>query len=179
MTDLYADYRSGSTEPWTVGVLCALVRAKKPHVLIETGTFEGRTTLKLAEAIEANGTLHGALLFTVESDPVRMAEARQRLAEFQTQWNIGLMPVEADALAFLKQQGNESADFIFLDDDHGAEHVYQEIGEALRILRPGGICCVHDVVGIFGLDKVVQSYGGIVLDLPRLHAAGGLGLLTK
>ena len=52
MMDPYAEYRAGSLEPWTAEVLIAFVKAKKPHIVIETGTFEARTTVKLLAAMQ-------------------------------------------------------------------------------------------------------------------------------
>ena len=81
--------------------------------------------------------------------------------------------------SMLKQGLNAKGDiFVFLDDDHDAAHVREEIRLAKKLLRPGGIICVHDVVGPFGLGDVVREAGGIVVDTPRFHAAGGLGIIT-
>lgn len=180
MSDPYAAYRAGSTEPWTVDLLCALVRAMQPHILIETGTFEARTTVKLVEAMDSYGPAHGAALFTIEADSQRAAGARAVLNEIRVRTpNLGVQLVEGDALAFLRAQPEASVEFVFLDDDHTAQHVADEVEAALRILRPGGLVCLHDVVGLFGLDAIVRHYGGLVFDLPRLHASGGLGVIAK
>lgn len=177
--DPLADFRSGSMEPWTVDVLCALVRAQRPHMLIETGTFEARTTRRLFEAMNSYGAMHGSSLFTIESDVGFATAAWETIAGFQTAYTVTALLVQADALAYLRSRPPEWADFIFLDDDHDQQHVYEELIEAKRVLCSGGICCIHDVVGPFKLDQVVRTHGGVVLDLPRLHVAGGLGIVTK
>ncbi len=178
--DPLAFYRAGSTEPWTVAVLAALVRAKRPYYVLETGTFEGLTTLHLFDAMNDYGAEHGAILYTIEQDPVRYAQAGQKFQAVERQHaGTAIELLQGDALAFMRNLAPASLDFIFLDDDHSAPHVKEELDEAARVLRPGGICCVHDVLGPFGLDVLVRMCGGIVLDLPRLHAAGGLGVLTK
>lgn len=51
-----------------------------------------------------------------------------------------------DSLAFLRAaRGKTSYDFIFLDGDHTAKTVYQEIPAALALLNPGGVILLHDV----------------------------------
>jgi predicted O-methyltransferase YrrM len=180
-SDKYAEYRGGSTEPETVGVLCALVAALKPHALIETGTYEGRTTVKLLDAMSTYSDEHGAMLITVEHDQDRLDQARDFI--YNTPRPEGsraqFTQIQGDALAFLSTQSDESVDFIFLDDDHTSTHVGHEVREALRCLRPGGVLAMHDVVGPFGLAPIVRSHGGICLPLVRLHSAGGLGLIVK
>lgn len=178
MTDLDA-YRSGSAEPWTVDVLCALIRAKKPHVLIETGTFEGRTSIAMFHAMEAYASQHGALLWTLENDRERILRAFERIKPITTDTYSGVNLIECDALEWLRGRPDNFCDFVFLDDDHTAAHVGLELDECLRIVRPGGLICGHDVVGPFGLDIEFKKRGGVVLEFERLHAAGGLGLLTK
>lgn len=179
--DPLAAYRSGSTEPTTANLIGALIAAKKPHVLIETGTFLGFTTRTMLNAMVSYGREHGSLLSTIEGDEQRVREVSPILVEFTKTFDVpvALQIVGQDALAFLKSQPSASVDFVFLDDDHTAAHVHEELVQVSRLLRSGGICCVHDVVGPFGLDAVVRSYGGIVLELERLHVAGGLGLLVR
>lgn len=176
------EYRSGSAEPWTVDLLCAMIRAKKPHIVVETGTFEGRTACAFMTAMNSYADEHASVLYTVESDEARHTAAYERMQAHATtiQSAVGVRAILGDALALLTGADMQKAvDFVFLDDDHTAAHVHSELKFVAQVLRPGGICCVHDVVGPFGLDEVVQSYGGIIFDLPRLHAAGGLGVIVK
>ena len=173
-------YRAGSTEPWTANLLAALVVAKKPQILVETGTFEARTTFKLFGAMAEYASLHGSFLFTVESDFPRFDAAHRLIASWPALNNVGVQAVHGDAEAFLGSPAlQKGVDFVFLDDDHDAAHVHREIALCAKLLRPGGIIAVHDVIGHFGLGEVVQSYGGIILDFPRLHVSGGLGLIVK
>ena len=170
-------YRTGSTEPWTVDILCAIIRAQQPKILIETGTFEGKTTRRIFEVLESFE--HGSSLFTIENDPERHA-AVSKPEDWMTKHAMVAVHFGCgDALEFLASRPDDFADFIFLDDDHDASHVAKELREAKRILRPNGIIAVHDVIGPFNLKPVVEALGGVALDLQRLHAAGGLGLVTK
>jgi len=47
------------------------------------------------------------------------------------------------SLAFM-QATAERFDLIFLDGDHSANAVYQEVAAGLRLLNPGGVILLHD-----------------------------------
>lgn len=180
------NYAAGSTEPWTAELVAALARAIDARRIIETGTFEGKTTALIAEAcpdaeihtVEAHvgraydldaGRLYGRLPSNVK---LHLGDALNFLFE----WDAGNINISFDDETRLST--NADVDFIFLDDDHSYNHVAAEVEAAKLLLRPGGLLVMHDVVGAFGLDKAVPS-GGFVLELPLLHAAGGLGIWQK
>ena len=172
-SDPFADYRSGSTEPWTVNILCALVAATKPQYILETGTFEARTTLALHYAAP-----EGSTLYTIEHDSRRCCVAVHACAQYPR-----IKHYNDDAINFLKSFNGPPLDFVFLDDDHGPKHVAAELDllydptREKQLVSPGALICVHDVFGPFGLGPVVAARKGLILDLPKLHAAGGLGVI--
>jgi len=172
--DPLAPFRSGSTEPWVVDVICAIVQAQKPSVIVETGTYLGLTTYRLIRATQTYAAEKTAQVYSVEFDPQRATEALERLRATECNCTI----IQGDAIQFL-QGFVGHADLIFLDDDHTASHVREEIKLARKILRPGGILLLHDVVGNFGLGELVKEHGGVILDFPRLHTAGGLGVIVR
>lgn len=169
-----APYRAGSTEPWTVDVLAALIRAKQPKTLLETGTYLGMTTVALAEAMPGD-----AAFWTVEQDANRFDHPIPALLA------ANVSRVQADALTFLRGWPGPKFDFVFLDDDHGAVHVAAEIDTLVDwtkspsewLVAPRALIAVHDVLGPFHLGAVVAARKGFILDLPLLHKAGGLGLI--
>lgn len=167
-TDPLFQYRSGSTEPWTVDVVVAMAVALQPYTVIETGTFEGLTTRRLCQALPS------ATVYSIEFDEQRFLKVKDELADCP---NLALS--NNDALEAMRGFADESVDFIFLDDDHVANHVAEEIIEARRILRSGGVCVVHDVHGHFGLDAIVKLAGGVNLPFVKLHRAGGLGVIVR
>lgn len=175
MVDPLADYRSGSTEPTTVEVICAMIRALQPGIVLETGTFEGCTTRRMLEAMASYADTRAARLYSVEYDAARMDAAQSLLADSRSAY---LTLVGGDAVQFIKEFPG-TFDFAFIDDDHTASHVTQELSALLPKMNPGGVVCMHDVVGPFGLDKVCKSFGGVVLPFQRLHVAGGLGIVVK
>lgn len=163
MTHVLDPYLSGSTEPWAVSVLQALVRLKNPRNLLELGTFEGRTTRALANVMSPN-----ARLWTVD--------VARRHSSFEDDHIIFF---ERDAIDFLENDAPQGVmDFVFIDDDHTKEHVAREIELVKeRVLAPKGLIVLHDVFGPFGLDEIVLAHGGFLIELPLLHAAGGLGVI--
>ena len=171
--DPLADWRRGSCEPWTVNVLTALIQAKKPRYLLETGTFEAMTTERLHFAAP-----EGSHLISLEIDEKRWKKTSQHCIEF-----VGVTVLHTGAITYLQSYTGPLFDFVFLDDDHDAEHVAAELdllynhATGRGLMRPNGLICVHDVFGPFGLGAVVVARHGFLLDLPKLHAAGGLGLI--
>lgn len=151
-------YASGSTEPWTVSVLESLVRIVRPGRLLELGTFEARTTRSLAPLVPH--------VTTVDIE---------RRFEGGLPKNVWF--VQADALEFLRRTPDGAFSFAFVDDDHGLEHVRAEVAELRRVVIPGGFIVLHDVIGPFGLEEVVRENDGWIVELPLLHAAGGLGII--
>ena len=75
-------YDSMSAEVEVLDVLCQLVKTVKPELIVETGTFSGLSTLRLAEGLKANGV---GRVITCEFDPKVFAAAKQRL-DSSRQW---------------------------------------------------------------------------------------------
>lgn len=155
-------YASGSTEPWTVSVLQALVRLTRPEALLELGTFEGRTTRALASVMSKHATL-----CTVD--------LQKRFAEPFEDRRIHFHAM--DAIEFLRRNPTPWH-FAFVDDDHDAAHVAEELDLLLACMAPGGLIVGHDVLGPFNLAPLFVERGGFIIELPHLHAAGSLGVIA-
>lgn len=162
-------YRSGSTEPWTVSILVALLNAIGAERILELGGYIGLTSEQFARH-----KLTSAELTVVELDSNRVAACKTRLEGFEN-----TTVVQDDTEHFLSTYEGEPFDFVFVDDDHNANHVGRELDllKARKLVRSGGLICCHDVYGLFGIAPVVAARGGFNLDLPQLHAAGGLGII--
>lgn len=162
-------YAGGCTPPWDAELVAGLAKTvdDAPTVL-EVGGYLGTTTLTLAAL--------GCDVEVVEVDPERAKAIRQLLCSVEPNAFVYC----ADGLEWMREHdGFEPYDAVFLDGDHTASVVAQEIEAARRIVRPGGLILVHDVLpdAVFGLATVVRDAGGFVIDTPRLHAAGGLGVI--
>lgn len=178
-------YRSGVTEPWIANVVAAILTASGAQMVLELGSYLGHTTCWLANALERGG---GGRLIAVELDPKRAEATREKLDEMDLQHTVTEV-IEADSIHVLKHMPANSVEFVWLDDDHGVEHVREELKlltgkhppDAVKTpaaMKPGGIICMHDVTpNTIGLDAVCREFGGYILDFPHLGPAGGLGII--
>lgn len=142
-------------------LLYALVRALKPNLVVETGTYLGDATLQLAMACEANGK---GRVVTCDTQEKYLAEARKKLARF---------PVELVLGSSLDLPELKEADFIFSDSDYKFRAA--EIGRA----KKGAVILVHDTKLSFDpnvppLEQLVWDCGGICFQTYR-----GFGLLVR
>jgi len=157
-------YASGSTEPWAASVLATLIRLTRPARILELGTFQGMTTRAISSAAP------DASVVTVDIEK-----------RFEGDLGANVTFREMDALTFLRTWGGPPFDFVFVDDDHSFGHVSAEIDflrhPEMTLTGPGSLIVLHDVIGPFGLDRIVHEHGGWIVELPLLHAAGGLGVI--
>lgn len=171
---LVSAHEDGVTEAWIAELVCAILKAKggNPSVL-ETGGFRGITSAWLGLTLQQMG---GGTLNVAEIDPERALGIRSRLGALllsQVDWEVHA----TDVMQLIHALPDRSVDLAFVDDDHHALHVEQEVVALWPKMAPGGIMSFHDVHGSCNLQTVVKKYGGVALDLPRLGPAGGLGIL--
>jgi len=166
-------YESGCAEPWTTQVVASLLIASNQRTVLETGGFTGQTSAWMAMALERLG---GGHLTAVDIDPTRVAAIGERLKGLDLQVAT-YETVESDILKYLPTVPNQSIGFAWIDDNHEKWHVEREINLLWPKMKKGGIMTFHDVKGSCDLQTVVKKYGGYSIDLPRLGAAGGLGIL--
>ena len=139
----------GGVNPGDRRAIYTLIAGLKPKNVLEVGTHIGASTLYIARALKAAGA---GTLTTVDILDVNNPNAPWK--------NIGLhsSPIEnakilecADIINFIKSPSqdylkntDEKFDFIFLDGDHGANTVYNEVSIALDVLAPNGTILLHD-----------------------------------
>lgn len=150
-TVMTQEHMNGGVNPGDQRALYYLVRALKPQRFLEVGTHIGASTLFIARALRANGsgTMSSVDIYDV-NDPVK-ANWEYYGASDSPQGSLqkaglgDLVTFNAHGALPFMQRTNETFDFIFLDGDHKAAAVYQEIAAALKILAPGGVILLHDV----------------------------------
>lgn len=169
----------GSTEPWTMQVVAALATAADASSVLEIGTYEGYGSAWLMHALASLPSSSAGRTFTgLEIDETRAAQTRSRLSTLYLPRHIDWRILTTSSLDFLTSPGPRY-DFVWLDGDHDRNVVEKELEALINGGRclPGGIICVHDVIGPFGLRSLVEEAGGYVLSFPKLHVAGGLGII--
>lgn len=132
-----------------------LVSAFQPRDVLEIGTHIGASTVHISAALRAAELCSGQERHLVTVDVVDVNSPVDRHweafgaavapKEMIEQLGFGSM-VEFRTEASLRFLGTckRKFDFIFLDGDHSAQTVYQEIPAALELLRPGGVILLHD-----------------------------------
>lgn len=141
--------------PWGVNpgdrrALYYLIHALKPRNVLEIGTHIGASTLHIVAALKrlGRGAVTTVDIIDVNSEAIanwkkfgQSRSPRETLAAFGTADTVTFHA--RDSLRFLRETKGPY-DFIFLDGDHSAAAVYQEVSAALGLLRPGGTILLHD-----------------------------------
>jgi predicted O-methyltransferase YrrM len=134
---------SQSTEVEVLDLLKTLVIALKPRLIVETGTFLGHGTTKLAEGARGNGF---GKVITIEFDP---AIRERALARFES---MGLSSwIESRLESSLDTVIEGTIDFLF-SDSHLANRE-AEIRRLLPQLDPRGLLVIHDASSHFKLVR--------------------------
>jgi len=146
---------TGGVNPGDRKALYYLISQLKPTSVLEVGTHIGASTLNIASALYASRIKKGenASLTTVDILDVNSTATKPWL-----QYGVSRSPLEMiDSLNYgsfvnfvsgssiqYAETCKERFDFIFLDGDHSAKTVYQEIPAVLKLLNPNGIILLHD-----------------------------------
>jgi precorrin-6B methylase 2 len=142
-------------------------------VVVETGTNWGASTIVMAQALKDLGTT--AKVRTVDINESLVEKARRNVE------NAGLTDhVEfhvEDSLAFLARTAAEvdQFDFIFIDDDHAAEHVIKELTIVCpKVAQKTGKIYFDNTSGrgvSAALRHLKETYGGNLLEFPNCSFA--------
>lgn len=141
ITKLYVQTKpGGGVNPGDRRALFYLIHALRPQNLLEVGTHIGASTVFLAEALK-HASPQGRMT-TVDILDVNASDApwqQQELAmsprDFLTQFGTSdSVTFKAMPSSQFLSETQEKYDFIFLDGDHGARTVYEEVSLALKIL---------------------------------------------
>lgn len=150
--------KADSVNPGDRRAIYYLVRHFGPRSVLEVGTHLGGSTLHIAAALRSSHegdpdperAYHVTTVdITDVNDPATAtwlqygskhspAESARRLG-LENQISF----VTSPALDYFASH-DERYDFIFLDGDHAARAVYQEVPAALRALRSNGVILLHD-----------------------------------
>lgn len=127
-------YDSMSAEVEVLDFLKALVITLKPELVVETGTFSGLSTLRIAEGLKENGV---GKIITCEYDAKVFAAASER---FQSS---GLAPwIEARNESSLEMAVPGRIDLLFCDSETSIRE--QEVRRFLPQISLYGVIVMHD-----------------------------------
>ena len=175
--------RSGAVNPGDQRALYSIVRALRPRSILEVGTHVAASTGIMALALRKNGPHpSGAAprLVTVDLLDVNDSQvgAWKRIGCDQSPTQFMRSIKVEDIVNFVTRpatdylrNGKEKFDLIFLDGDHSASGVYQEIPAAVRLLNPNGVILLHDYFpGLQPLWSDGAVVPGVQLAVERLQA---------
>jgi prolipoprotein diacylglyceryl transferase len=127
-------YDSMTAEVEVLDFLKALVMTIKPELVVETGTFSGLSTLRIAEGLKANGF---GRVITCEYDAKVFAAAKKRFdSSGLGQW------IDARNESSLEMKVAGSIDLLFCDSDAPIRE--QEVRHFLPQVNPYGLILMHD-----------------------------------
>src|SRR5262249_29243926 len=148
--------KHGAVNPGDQRALYYMARALRPRSILEVGTHVGASTAMLALALLENSTQAAEptpRLITVDildvNDPVRGAWKQVGAGEAPRDYmrRLGIENVVTfvaqRSVDYLKSS-RDKFDLIFLDGNHIATTVYEEVPAALSLLNPGGLILLHD-----------------------------------
>lgn len=157
---------TGGVSPGDRRAIYHLIASQKPHAILEVGTHIGASTLHIGLALKSYAEeLDGEpSIVSVDILDVNDPEAKP-WRKYGASYSPLEMLIDAEcekyttfkvspSLEFL-EKSRQKFDFIFLDGDHSAKTVYQEISAALSILNEGGVILLHDY-----FPDLVPFYGG-------------------
>ncbi len=114
--------------------LQCLVTTLKPQLVVETGTFLGISTLRIAEGLKQNGS---GRVITCEFDPKVFAAAKKR---FQESGLNGFIECRNESSLETKVDG--TIDLLFSDSDAPLRE--KEVRRFLPQMNPNGLILMHD-----------------------------------
>ena len=127
-------YDSMTAEVEVLEFLKTLVTTIKPELVVETGTFLGSSTLRIAEGLKENGF---GRVITCEADAKVFEEARKRfLASGLAEW------IELRNESSLEMKVEGRIDLLYCDSDLPLRE--QEVRRFLPQVNPDGLILMHD-----------------------------------
>lgn len=137
--ELWSMVDSQSSELEILDFLKSMVTTVKPRLIVETGTFLGYGTLKMAEGLRENGF---GQIITIEYDPVIFAKAKERIDA------SGLGDcIEYHNTSSLDTEIKGTIDILYSDSALSIRE--QEIRRFLPQMEPCGLIMIHDASSHF------------------------------
>lgn len=176
---------TGGVNPGDRKAIFYLMSYFKPQSVLEIGTHIGASTLQIASALDHNNKEDStkARFKTLDIRDVNCEKEKPWLqfdSKYSPQEMINKMDISLNlefinqgSLDYLKSTKN-TFDMIFLDGDHSAKTVYQEVPAALRVLREDGVILLHDYFenGKSPWKNDTKTAGGPYLAINRLIEEG-------
>jgi predicted O-methyltransferase YrrM/glycosyltransferase involved in cell wall biosynthesis len=143
------------------------VKAKKPAVIVETGTYHGHSAIHMAEAN------HDGQVITIDIDKAASDEADA----FQRK-NLRALTGDSMALFPVVKGMAPEVDLLFLDSQHRLPHSFEEYKLYETLVRKGSLIIVDDI----HINPEMEKFWAMIeypkLELNHLHYMG-FGIAVK
>lgn len=128
-----------SAEMEVLDFLESLIKAVKPELIVETGTFIGHSAIRMARALQANGF---GKIITIEHDPAVFEKGRQQIeASGLARW------IEHRNASSLETSIAGEIDLLYCDSDVNIRE--QEVRRLLPQIKRRGLVLIHDASSHF------------------------------
>ena len=175
----------GGVNPGDRLAIYFLIQHFKPTSILEIGTHIGASTVYIASSLKklmSSDTSYFPKLITVDIKNVNDVKTKPWLSFNSSHSPLELIQqisceefvtfIVANSLEYLGTCRNKF-DFIFLDGDHSASYVYQEIAIATKLLNKDGQLLLHDYYpDSKPLWKETKPIKGPFLAVERLKSEG-------
>jgi predicted O-methyltransferase YrrM len=142
-----------SAERETGHALYSVIRLGRPKNVIEVGTYNGASTVSMAQALRDNGD--SGQLHCVEIDQYNIDLTRHHLEEAGLAHLASLYQGSSQDPSLVDRL--PESELIFIDGDHsyeGARHDYETFSKKLS---PRGLMLYHDTIKIMALGRLMQE----------------------
>ena len=164
-----------STEDEIYEFIYGMVRALKPQVCVDSGTFEGDGTVAIAEALKENR--NGGKVYTIDHKNFGTTE---KLGKYDN-----VVIVRGSAPNIIGTLDITKIDFAFLDSGHDFGQVTKELKFIDRYMTKTGYILIHDVLhGNWGEGAMKAMETFVAETKDRYHYIfltnyNGLGILQR
>ena len=166
----------GATELEVAEALYELVRQRKPHVIVETGTSQGMGSLYFAKACEDNGFGH---VWTAEFKPELLASAQQHWHTYGLAHRITGICGDVNLEETLDGIPDDIG-LLFLDCQHSTCGVLQEYGHLASRLSHDAIIVAHDTIycsELVAMELIAIIRGKLSTSLVEIPSCRGCAYL--
>ncbi|HWN10329.1 MAG TPA: class I SAM-dependent methyltransferase [Pyrinomonadaceae bacterium] len=164
------DGKTDGVNPGDRRAVWYLIKGFRPSSVLEIGTNVGASTTHIASALQSLARQDASIIPRLVTLDVQDVNG---VSGFWKQRGLDASPRDriesigcGDFVSFVTENSlryfdrcKDEFDFIFLDGDHSAAAVYQEIPRALSVLKKDGIILLHDY---FPRNRPIWSNGSLV-----------------
>jgi predicted O-methyltransferase YrrM len=165
------DGKTAGVNPGDRRAVWYLIKGLGARSVLEIGTNVGASTVHIASALQSTARQDSSIsprLVTVD-----VQDVNSPVSGFWKERGLKASPKEmiqalgcGNYVSFVTEPSltyldrcTDRFDFIFLDGDHSASAVYQEIPRALNVLKTGGVILLHDY---FPRNRPIWANGSLV-----------------